>query len=57
MVGDGAPVRPLCVGAAEDVHDKFRELKKSFPQLAGSFELDRIVPEQFRVVVSHHGAA
>ena len=57
MVSDGAVVPPHRVGAAEDVHDELRKLKEPVSQLAGTFELDRIVPEKCRVVMSHHGAA
>ena len=57
MVGDGAVVPPHRVGATKDVHDKLRKLKKPVSQLAGPFQLDRVVPEQRRVVMSHHGAA
>ena len=57
MVGDGAVIPPHRVGTAKDVHDKLRKLKKPVSQLAGPFELDRIVPEQHLVVMSHHGAA
>ena len=57
MVGDGAVIPPHRVGTAKDVHDKLRKLKKPVSQLAAPFELDRVVPEQRRVVMSHHGAA